>query len=312
MDAWEELAKEDYERDCSESKFDSLEQKEKREYVNKVKARAVYRLNILTDAYFGEKRFMPISNRLEELTDEQEKERLDNYQKCIKRMEKLEKQFYECAKKKKKLEQENSRGKIKGVLKADNEEDIKTLEHRQDRMKVKYGKLEEKALFLSMGIERERFVKLNDLEKELFGILLNKIRQADLWKMRHNKWEEFPLDMRNRIVELLDELCDEEQWRPVGTGMELNTGLIEYKLLYPREYRLIKVAEMLMGDVIPQEMKDNVLEKMDKSVFSAYKKLSKAISDILNDENENEAAIGDIERQMEEGIKRHLAKMNGK
>lgn len=130
--------------------------------------------------------------------------------------------------------------------------------------------------------------------------------------MRHNKWEEFPLDMRNRIVELLDELCGEEQWRPVGTGMELNIGLIEYKLLYPREYRLIKVAEMLISDVIPQEMKDNVLEKIDKSIFSAYEKLSKAISNILNDENENEAVIGDIERQMEEGIKRHLEKMNGK
>ena len=59
-------------------------------------------------------------------------------------------------------------------------------------------------------------------------------------------------------------------------------------------------------------LKDNVLEKIDKSIFSAYEKLSKAISNILNDENENEAVIGDIERQMEEGIKRHLEKMNGK
>lgn len=290
MDTWEELAKEDYERDYPESEFDSLEQKEKRAHVNRIKARAVYRLNVLTDAFYGEKRFRPIFNRIEELNDVQEKHRQDSYQKCIREMEQLERQFCEYAKKKKELEQKISLNKTEGVEKKDTLEDIETLKYKQNRMKVEYDNLEEKAFDFSMGMERNRFVELNDLEKELFGILLNEIRQADLWKMRYNKWEEFPLDMRNRIVELLDRLCDEEQWKAVGTGMELNIELIKYKLLYPREYRLIKVAEMLVSDVILQEMKDNVLEKMDKSIFSAYKQLLKV--DVMDN----------IERLAEEGF----------
>ena len=245
---------------------------------------------MLTDAFYGEKRFRPIFNRIEELNDVQEKHRQDSYQKCIREMEQLERQFCEYAKKKKELEQKISLNKTEGVEKKDTLEDIETLKYKQNRMKVEYDNLEEKAFDFSMGMERNRFVELNDLEKELFGILLNEIRQADLWKMRYNKWEEFPLDMRNRIVELLDRLCDEEQWKAVGTGMELNIELIKYKLLYPREYRLIKVAEMLVSDVILQEMKDNVLEKMDKSIFSAYKQLLKV--DVMDN----------IERLAEEGF----------
>ena len=67
-----------------------------------------------------------------------------------------------------------------------------------------------------------------------------------------------------------------------------------------REYRLFKVAEMLMSDVIPQEMKDNVLEKMDKSIFSAYKQLSKV--DVMDN-------IGrSVEEDLEDAIERYLKK----
>lgn len=57
---------------------------------------------------------------------------------------------------------------------------------------------------------------------------------------------------------------------------------------------------MLMSDVIPQEMKDNVLEKMDKSIFSAYKQLSKV--DVMDN-------IGrSVEEDLEDAIERYLKK----
>ena len=123
---------------------------------------------------------------------------------------------------------------------------------------------------------------------------------TDNYKPYTNTLTETELETLCRIVELLDRLCVEEQWKPVGTGMELNIEVIKYKLLYPREYRLFKVAEMLMSDVIPQEMKDNVLEKMDKSIFSAYKQLSKV--DVMDN-------IGrSVEEDLEDAIERYLKK----
>ena len=313
MNVWEELAKEYFERNYPESEYvdifteeqkDINEQKDidkkdkikkqketKRQEIDKIKEQVVHRLNILTDGYFGDKRFVPISSRQEELDAEKEEKFHDTLEKYLTRIEKIESQQCEYKEKMKKLKQEIELAKKEGALTAEKEKNFKELQGLLDKLNHQHDDLEGKYFNAAMGIEeKERFAELNDLEKELFGILLNEIRQADLWKMRHNKWEEFPLDMRNRIVELLDRLCDEEQWKAVGTGMELNIELIKYKLLYPREYRLIKVAEMLVSDVILQEMKDNVLEKMDKSIFSAYKQLLKV--DVMDN----------IERLAEEGF----------
>lgn len=255
---------------------------------------------------------MPIFICTEELNDEQEKEQRDSYQKCIREMERLEKEFFECAKKKKELEQEISSDKVNGVLKADMAENIKTLQYKQNMMKKEYGNLEEKVFDFSMGIERERFAELNDSEKELFGILLCEIKQEDMAKMREDRWEEFPISIRKRIVELLKELRDEEQWQPVGAsakkgtwmgqGMELKEGVIEYKMLHPREYRLYKVTEMMLDDMLTQEKKDSVLEMIDRTILKAYKTLSKAINDVLNDKNENEDIRNNIERLKEKYI----------
>lgn len=56
-------------------------------------------------------------------------------------------------------------------------------------------------------------------------------------------------------------------------GKGLNIGLIEYKLLQPREYRLFGVAEMMNSDLIPQETKDNVLEiKQWKDCYAKFAK----------------------------------------
>lgn len=306
MDAWEELAEEEYNRENPNTNFIDLSQEQKKEEIKKVKSKVVRRLNYLTDAFYGQERFIPIFIRSEEFNDEQEKEQQDKTQKYEKKMEKLERKFCKCREKIKKLEWEISSGKEKGVLETDKKEDIRTLKHKQNEYRKEYNSLMEKAYYF-IGSEKERFAELNNLEKELFGILMREIQQKDLEKIRYNKWEEFPLDVRERIVELLSGLCDKEQWRPVGFGKELHMWLIEYRLLHPREYRLIKVTEMMMSDEILQETKENVLEMMDKNILSAYKTLSKAISNIGD-----EVGVEEVKKQVEKGIKRHQDKVNGK
>lgn len=323
MNAWEELAKEEYERLTPKAKFDGLEPEMKKAQIANVKEKVVHRLNILTDSCFGKKRFWPVFHRLDvdvsfdkplpsiidipwavaskevDLSAFVFPDHVDTEQREMfkDKLQEYEDEGREIQGRIDKLETEEKEGKEGKALK-DIEDKIKTA-------KQKYDTLCGKARDLFQGFSSERFAELNASEKELFGILLREIKQKDLEKIRNNRWEVFNLGMRKKIIELLDELCNQKQWAPVGMGMgmELNMNIIEYKLLYPKQYRLFRVTEMIMDDEILQKIKDDILEMIDDKILRAYKMLSKERNDVeSNDEFDLE--LQKMNEQIEETLKK--------
>lgn len=307
MGEWEELTKEDYERNSEGGKFEDLSLEKQIHEIHKLKSRMVYRLNILTDAFYGEGCFGAVYRYPADFNEEQVGEHLKKF---YDRQREIEENINKYQKSIEELKKKIASGELSGVFQEDANQDIIRLESKQKECEKEYNRL-----YKNLEPEEEqRFVELNEFEKELFDLLLRKIPQDKLEKAKYDKWEDlFSLDERNRIVDLLWELDSEEHWKPI-VG-ELDVEVISFRLLFPKEYRVLRMLKMLCDENIPQELRNKVLNKIDKNIYDANKKLSKHIrarySDAKGSKEEKDRKAQEAgEKLMEPIWEKYISRIN--